>query len=89
MVTTHDQVAQWMLAELKRVKYLYQETAVVDIASKFGDTFTYYNDNVNLAIDKKVLAAFRRLTGDSVIWERGERMWRFREEYDEPGRQQN
>ena len=88
MATTPDQVAQWMLDELKRVKYLYQETVVYDIASKFGDSFTYYNDNGNPAIDKKVLAAFRKLTGDSVIWERGERMWRFREKYDEPGRQQ-
>jgi hypothetical protein len=89
MVTTPDQVAQWMLDELKRVKYLYQETVVYDISSKFGEQFTYYNDSGNPAIDKKVLSAFRKLTGDVVIWERGQRMWRFRENYDEPGRQQN
>lgn len=88
MATTPDQVAQWMLDELGRTKYLYQETVVYDIASKFGESFTYYNDYGNSAIDKKVLAAFRKLTGDSVIWDRGERMWRFRENYDEPGRRQ-
>ena len=88
MATTPDDVAQWMLDELKRVKYLYQETVVYDISSKFGEDFTYYSDNGNPAIGKKVLAAFKKLTGDSVIWERGERMWRFREKYDEPGRQQ-
>lgn len=88
MPTTPDQVAQWMLSELKRVKYLHQETAVHDLSSKFGEEFTYYNDNGNPAIDKKVLAAFRKLTGDSVIWERGERMWRFREKHDELGRRQ-
>jgi len=88
MSTTPEQVAQWMLSELKRVKYLYQETVVYDIASQFGKQFNYYNDNGNPAIDKKVLAAFRKLTGDTVIWERGERMWRFREKHDEPGRQQ-
>lgn len=88
MATNPDQVAQWMLSELQRVKYLYQETVVHDIASNFGEDFIYYNDNGNPAIGKNVLAAFRKLTGDSVIWERGERMWRFRENYDEPGRQQ-
>lgn len=88
MPITHEDVAKWMLDELKRVKYLYQETVVYDIESKFGAAFTYENDNGNLAIDKRVLAAFRKLTGDSVIWERGERLWRFREDHDEPGRQQ-
>ena len=88
MATTPAQVAQWMLDELKRVKYLYQKTVVYDIEKKFGDEFTYENDSGNPAIDKKVLAAFRKLTGDSVIWERGERMWRAREKQDEPGRQQ-
>lgn len=88
MATTPDQVAEWMLDELKRVKYLDQQSAVYDISSKFGEEFAYNNDSGNPAIDKKVLAAFRKLTGDSVIWERGQRMWRFREGYDEPGRQQ-
>jgi len=88
MATTPDDVAEWMLNELQRMKYLYQETVVYDIQSKFGEDFTYYNDSGNPAIGKKVLAAFKKLTGDSVIWERGERMWRFREKHDEPGRQQ-
>lgn len=88
MATTPDQVAQWMLDELKRVSFLYQETVVYDISSKFGEEFSYYNESGNPAIDKKVLAAFRKLTGDSVIWERGQRLWRLREKHDEPGRQQ-
>jgi hypothetical protein len=37
---------------------------------------------------KKVLTEFKKLTGDSVIWDHGQRMWRFREKHDEPGRQQ-
>jgi hypothetical protein len=88
MATTHDDVAKWMLNELQQVKYLYQETVVYDIATKFGEGFTYYNDNGNPAIGKRTLSAFKKLTGDSVIWERGERMWRFREKHDESGRQQ-
>ena len=89
MSTTPKDVAQWMMEELKRVNYLYQETVVYDIDSKFGDEFTYINDNGNLAISKNVLAAFRKLNEGNVIWERGEKMWRFRESYDSPGRQQD
>lgn len=85
---TAAQVAQWMLAELERVDYLYQETVVYDIASKFGDSFTYINDNGNLAVSKAVLAEFKKLTKDSIVWERGQRMWRKRESHDEEGRLQ-
>lgn len=77
-----------MLAEVQRTDYLYQETAAYDIASRFGEAFTYTNQNGNLAIDKKVLAAFKKLSGETIIWERGQRVWRKRQEYDEPGRQQ-
>lgn len=78
-----------MIEELERVSFLHQETVVFDIASKFGEEFTYINENGNQAIRRDVLAAFRRLSGDSVIWERGERMWRKRQGYDLPGRQQD
>lgn len=82
------EVAAWMLEELQRVRFLHQETVVYQISEIFGEEFTYVNNNGNLAIDKKVLAEFRKLTDDTVIWEKGERVWRFREDYDEVGRQQ-
>lgn len=85
---TPEQVAQWMLEELRRVRYLYQGDAVFEIGRRFGSQFTYINDNGNDAIDRTVLKAFRCLTGDSVVWERGQRLWRMREKYDEKGRQQ-
>ncbi|WP_371477435.1 DUF6953 family protein [Alcaligenes phenolicus] len=81
-------VAKWMFGELQRERYLYQETVVYDIQSNFGEDFIYFNDSGNPAISKKVLYAFRKLTGDLVVWDKGERMWRFREAHDEPGRQQ-
>lgn len=81
-------IAEWMLEELKREECLYQETVVYDIASKFGDEFTYENENGNLAIDKRVLQEFRKLTEYNVVWDRGLRLWRFREDNDEPGRRQ-
>ena len=86
--TTPREVAEWMVKELERIQFLYQEQAVYDIESKFGDVFVYINENGNPAIDKRVLREFRKLTGDKVIWESGERMWRKRESYDSPGRKQ-
>ena len=86
--TTPEQVAQWMLDQLEREKYLYQNTVVFEIAEQFGESFTTINDNGNMAIRRDVLAKFKKLTGDSVIWERGERLWRKREKHDEPGRLQ-
>jgi len=86
---TPEQVAEWMITELERVNFLYQETIAYQIASQFGNELTYYNENGNLAIDAAVLKAFRDLTGDAVVWSRGERMWRKRAAYDRPGRQQD
>lgn len=83
------EVAEWMLAELDKNQILYQETAVCDIQEKFGDSFVYDNQNGNMAISREVLSEFRKLTNDRVIWVRGERYWRFREKYDEPGRRQD
>ena len=53
---------------------------------KFGSEFTYHNAKGNLAIDKRVLAAFKKLTGDSIIWERSLWLWRLRSLTDGPGR---
>ena len=85
-MATKAEVAEWMLEELKRVRFLEQETAVFEIARRFGSEFVYANDNGNDAIDRGVLKEFRKLSGTNVVWERGERLWRFRQRYDEPGK---
>ncbi len=81
-------VAAWMQAELEAHNGLYQDDAVSQIEDEFGPDFVYDNDNGNRAISKAVLAAFRKLTGDTVVWERSDRYWRFRQAGDEEGRQQ-
>jgi hypothetical protein len=87
-MATAQEVAQWMLDEVMGKGELEQEAAVSDIALKFGNEFTYDNENGNLAIRRDVLAAFRRLTENSVVWDRENRLWRKRESDDDPGRQQ-
>ena len=83
-----QKVAEWMFKELKRVGKLHQDTAVYEIAEKFGSQFTYDNKDGNLAIRIDILDAFRELTKDSVVWVQEDRYWRMRTPYDEPGRQQ-
>ena len=86
---TPGEVARWMFEQLKQVRYLYQEVVVYQIIERFGEQFTYINENGNPAINREVLTAFRKLTERTVVWERGDRVWRFREDDDEPGRQQD
>jgi uncharacterized protein DUF6953 len=88
VMATAQEVAEWMLDELTRNGQLRQETAVSDIALNFGYEFTYDNENGNLAIRRDVLAAFRRLTENSVVWDGENRLWRKRDSSDDPGRQQ-
>jgi hypothetical protein len=88
-MTSALEVAEWMFAELDKDQILYQETVVSDIQDKFGDSFVYDNPNGNMAISKEVLSEFIKLTKDLVVWVRGERYWRFREEHDEPRRRQD
>lgn len=87
MATAVD-VAQWMLAELRESGFLRQQDAVYDIERNFGKEFVYENDRGNMAIERDVLDEFKTLTGNSVVWERGERIWRFREEYDDKDKRQ-
>lgn len=82
------EVAKFMLEQLEKEKYLYQESVVYDIDKKFGERFVYMNDNGNLAIGRDVLKEFRKLTEETVVWERGERLWRKREAYDTIGSRQ-
>jgi len=71
-------------SSISKEKTLYQEVIVYEIQSQFGDDFVYINENGNLAIDRKVLAEFRRLTEGKVVWSRSEQYWRFKENFDEP-----
>ncbi len=83
MLREHE-VAEWMLKNLEINKTLDQEWAVYEIKKKFGSEYTYVNENGNLSIDKSVLREFRKLTEGRVVWERSDRCWRFRNQFDPP-----
>lgn len=87
--TTPKEVAQWMLEEINKANNLYQSDAAAAIKTKFGERFCYINQNGNLAVDRKVLNEFKKLTGNLVVWDRNGHLWRLREDYDTPTRRQN
>ena len=86
LMATPREIAEWMLVQLNQKQRLYPEAVVLDIRSEFGEEFVYTNENGNLAIDRQVLKGFRAITGDDVVWDRTEFMWRKRESHDEPGK---
>lgn len=88
MTATATDVARWMSESIEAEEYLYQDVAANEIGSRFGAVFTHINQHGNVAINPDVLREFKKLSGDSVVWDRSERLWRKRQDYDSPGRQQ-
>lgn len=80
--------AEWMLGTVNEEGVLYQDQAAAELAARFGDELITINDAGNVAIQRSVLTAFRKISGDTVVWDRGERCWRIRDGGDLPGRQQ-
>ena len=82
------EAAAWLVEEIDRDGLLWQCDAVEAITERFGAGYVYENHHGHMAINAEVLAAFRELTGDRVVWSRGGKYWRLRDEDDEPGRGQ-
>lgn len=74
------------MRELEAVDTLYQSEVADQLYEDFGYRFVYENDRGNLAISRDVLAEFRALTETTVVWDRSECAWRWRDEYDGSGR---
>ncbi len=86
--TTTNDVAAWMLAIVQEYGELTQNNAYYMINKQFGSGFTTVTNSGSPSIKNSVLTAFKRISEDTVVWERGEKKWRKREFYDAPGRGQ-
>jgi len=78
-MSTPKDVAKFMFDQIQKDKILYQREVVGQIEEVFGKDFVYLNDNGNMAVDRKVLAAFRKLCDGSVVWVRGRSYWELKE----------
>lgn len=85
---TPTDVAQWMLSAIQEQGELSQNNAFYEIGKRFGKGFITITNSGSPSISRSVLTAFRKISDDVVIWERGDKRWRKREFYDAPGRQQ-
>lgn len=54
MAVTANEVAEWMLEQLKSAGILHQKEAVDYIIRHYGESFIYVNENGNQAISKEV-----------------------------------
>ncbi|MCK4207213.1 hypothetical protein J3U99_20815 [Brucella pituitosa] len=84
-----EKAAKWMHEALQEKGYLDQGVAVASIRRLFGQDVTYQNENGNLAISKKVLKLFKKLTEDDFVWDKSDRAWKKRTARHKPGRQQD
>jgi len=91
MTTNHttNEVAAWMLAVIQEQGELTQSNAYYMINKQFGSGFTTVTNSGSPSIKSSVLTAFKKISEDSVIWERSEKKWRKREFFDAPGRTQH
>jgi len=77
-----------MLSVIQEQGELSQNNAYYQINKQFGGGFTTVSNSGSPTISRGVLSAFKKISDDVVIWERGDKKWRKREFYDAPGRQQ-
>lgn len=85
---TANDVAAWMLSVIQEHGELTQNNAFYEIGKRFGSGFITVTNSGSPSISRSVLTAFKKLSDELVIWERGDKKWRKREFYDAPGRQQ-
>lgn len=85
---TSADVAQWMLSAIEERGELTQNSAFYEINKQFGSGFTTISNSGIPSIKGGVLTAFKKISEDTIVWERGEKKWRKREFYDAPGREQ-
>jgi Family of unknown function (DUF6953) len=77
-MATAAEAAQWMLDQVIHKKSLEQMDVADGIRKNFGSAFIYENDRGVDCIGKDVLKAFRKISTDTVVWERSERQVAFK-----------
>lgn len=73
--TAANEIAEWMLSEVKSAGMLYQADAVSHIISRYGESYIYTNENGNKSISKDVKKIFKKLHGGRVAWDRDAFFW--------------
>lgn len=75
MEVTAQEVAEWMVGEIKFKGTLYQSDAIDYVKAHFGEEFVFVNEKGNASLSKEVKKAFRKLHGGRIAWDRDGFMW--------------
>ncbi|GMK47990.1 DUF6953 family protein [Paenibacillus glycanilyticus] len=73
--TTEQQIAEWMVNEIKFRGMLRQEEAIEHVKQHFGEQYIFVNENGNVSLEKEVKKAFRKLHKGRVAWDRDGFFW--------------
>ncbi|MBM6996523.1 hypothetical protein IM700_012785 [Paenibacillus sp. DXFW5] len=75
MEVTAQEVAEWMVKEIRFRGNLYQTDAIENVKAHFGEQFVFVNENGNASLSKEVKKAFRKLHGGRIAWDRDGFFW--------------
>ncbi|MDQ0089379.1 hypothetical protein J2T12_002791 [Paenibacillus anaericanus] len=75
MEYTENDVAEWMVNEIKFKGILSQSDAIAYVKSHFGDEFVFVNEQGNSSLSKEVKKAFRKLHAGKIAWDRDGFFW--------------
>ena len=73
-----NSVALWMLSVVEEHGELSQNNAYYLINKQFGSGFTTVTSSGSPSIKGSVLTAFKKISENTIVWERGEKKWRKR-----------
>lgn len=75
MEVTAQEVAEWMVKEIRFTGTLHQTAAIEYVKENFGEQFVFVNENGNASLSKEVKKAFRKLHGGRIAWDRDGFLW--------------
>lgn len=75
MPATPQEIAEWMINEIRFRGMLKQEEAIAHIRTHYGEAFIFVNENGNVSLEKEVRKAFRKQHGGRVAWDRDGFFW--------------
>ncbi|MNW64072.1 hypothetical protein D3C74_423180 [compost metagenome] len=75
MEVTAQEVAEWMVKEIRFTGTLHQTAAIEYVKANFGEQFVFVNENGNASLSKDVKKAFRKLHAGRIAWDRDGFLW--------------
>ena len=70
-----EEIAQWMLSEVKEKGILKQEDVVSHIKNQYSVEYLYVNEAGHTSIDKEVKKIYKKLHKGRAAWDRDGFFW--------------